>query len=193
MSEQLIEVDEQDNIIGPVERLKAHLDDGILHRGLMVIVKNEENDVLMTQRSMKRPDLGFPPPFPGFWDITLAGHPKWGQTDYLTQMGNEVHEELGINTEGLVEYVGKFHYHASDPTYPNSETDSTFRLSEREICGVGVLHTNQNPALNSVELQASMWVESKRLSDKLRSVKIAPWAWLMVEKFPQLLQTQEPI
>jgi isopentenyl-diphosphate Delta-isomerase len=78
MDELLIQVDEQDNVIGPVERLKAHLNDGILHRGLMVVVVNDQNEVLLTQRSMERPDLGFPPPFPAFWDITLAGHPKWG-------------------------------------------------------------------------------------------------------------------
>jgi isopentenyldiphosphate isomerase len=51
-----------------------------------VVVLNDENEVLLTQRAMNRPDLGFPPLFPGFWDITLAGHPRWGQKDYVTQM-----------------------------------------------------------------------------------------------------------
>ncbi len=189
MSELLIQVDEQDNVVGSVERLKAHLDEGILHRGLMVIVKNDDNKILLTQRSMDRPDLGFPPPFPGFWDITIAGHPKWGQADYVTQMANEVHEELGINARGSeIQYLGKFQYHAPDPTYPNPKTASTFRLSEREICGVGVLHTNYEVVLDSVELQASVWVESKQLTDKLRSLRMAPWASMMVEKFPQFLR-----
>lgn len=189
MNELLIQVDEDDNIIGSVDRLKAHLDDGILHRGLMVIVKDDENKVLLTQRSMARPDLGFPPAFPGFWDITLAGHPKWGQTDYVTQMGNEVQEELGISTEGKqIEVVGKFQYHAPDPTYPNPKTSRTFRLSEREICGVGVLYANNNPILNSIELKASLWVEREKLTDKLRSLKVAPWALLMTERFPQILR-----
>ena len=116
MIEQLTEVDEQDNVISPVDRLKAHLDDGILHRGLMVVVKNNEK-ILLTQRSTARPDLSFPPPFPGFWDITLAGHPKWGQADYVTQMVNEVHEELGLEAKaGEIKYLGKFQYHTPDPT-----------------------------------------------------------------------------
>ncbi len=190
MNELLIQVDDQDSLMGPVERLKAHLDDGILHRGLMVIVKNEENKILLTQRSMERPDLSFPPPFPGFWDITLAGHPKWGQEDYVTQMVNELEEELGIQTKAShVNYLGKFQYHAPDPTYPNPKTAQTFRLSEREICGVGVLHTGEKPVLNSTELQASMWVEGEKLSDKLTSLNVAPWASLMTKKFPQFLQT----
>ena len=64
MSELLIQIDEHDTIIGPVERLKAHLDDGILHRGLMVIVKDNEDKVLLTQRSTERPDLTWAFPHP---------------------------------------------------------------------------------------------------------------------------------
>jgi isopentenyl-diphosphate delta-isomerase len=188
MSELLIQVDEQDSVVGSVERLKAHMGDGILHRGLMVIVKNEENKILLTQRSMNRPDLTFPPPFPGFWDITLAGHPKWGQVGYVSQMVNELREELGIQVEtGQIKYLGKFQYQAPDPTYPNAETAETFRLSEHEICGVGVLRTRENPTLNPTELQDSIWVESEKLHDKIASLKIAPWASLMVEKFHQFL------
>jgi isopentenyl-diphosphate delta-isomerase type 1 len=189
MSELLAQVDEQDDVIGSVERRRAHLDDGILHRGLIVVVKNDENKILLTQRSMDRPDLGFSPLFPGFWDITIAGHPKWGQTDYVTQMVAEVREELGIEAKaGEVKYLGKFQYHAPDPTYPNPETSSTFRLSEREICGVGVLYINDDPVLDSIELQASMWVEAEELTHKLSSLKMAPWASLMVAKFPQILK-----
>jgi isopentenyldiphosphate isomerase len=155
----------------------------------MVVVMNDENRVLLTQRSVKRPDLGFPPPFPGFWDISLAGHPKWGQKDYVTQMKSEVQEELGIDAEGrAIEYVGKFQYHAPDPSYPNPETAPTFKLSEREICGVGVFHGNDDPALNSIELQSSMWVESADLAQTLKSLKVAPWAQLMIERFPQILR-----
>lgn len=189
MTELLIQVDAEDNVIGPVERLKAHLNDGILHRGLIVVVMNNDNEVLLTQRSMKRPDLSFPPPFPGFWDITLAGHPKWGQTGYVSQMRNEVREELGIDSKGrAIEYVGKFQYHALDPSYPNPETAPTFKLSEREICGVGVLHANNDPALNPMELQSSKWVKRADLAQKLKSLKVAPWAQLMIERFPQILK-----
>jgi len=188
MNELLIQVDEQDNVIGPIDRLKAHLDDGILHRGLMVVVMNDQNHLLLTQRSMKRPDLAFPPAFPSFWDVTLAGHPKWGQTDYVTQMTNEVREELGIESSGdRMEYIGKFQYHASDPTYPNPKPAQALRLSEREVCGVGLLRTSENPHLNAAELQASMWVERPALQDRMRSLKVAPWALIMIEKFPDIL------
>jgi isopentenyl-diphosphate delta-isomerase len=123
MSELLIQVDERGNVIGPVERLKAHLGDGILHRGLVVVVKNPEGKILLTQRSMNRLDLEFPPPFPGFWDVTIAGHPKRGQKDYLPQMITELNEELRLEAkQGNVEYLGKFQYHAPDPTYPNPHT-----------------------------------------------------------------------
>jgi isopentenyl-diphosphate delta-isomerase type 1 len=189
MRELLVQVDVDDNVIGPVERLKAHLDDGILHRGLMVVVRNSKGMILLSQRSMERTDLGFPPPFPGFWDITLAGHPRWGQTEYVTQMANEVREELGIETEVTsIKYVGKFRYHAPDPSYPNPRTKPTFRLSEREVCGVGVLRTDDTPTLNSTELQASQWVEVNEVIRRLESLKVAPWARLMLANFPQTLE-----
>jgi isopentenyl-diphosphate delta-isomerase len=189
VKELLIQVDEQDNVIGPIERLKAHQGDGILHRGLIVVVMNRKGEVLLTQRSMERHDLNFPPAFPGFWDVTLAGHPKWGQTGYVTQMANEVREELSIedNNSGI-DYVGKFQYHAPDPTYPNPKTASTFRLSEREICGVGVFHTDAEPLLNKVELQASMWVQNLSAAEKLKSLNVAPWASLMLDRFPNILK-----
>jgi isopentenyl-diphosphate delta-isomerase type 1 len=189
MRELLIQVDSEDNVIGPIDRLKAHVNEGILHRGVMVIVKNADNQVLLTQRSTQRPDLDFPPAFPNFWDVTLAGHPKWGQEDYVTQMGNEIEEELGIKTgSSNIQYLGKFQYHAPDPTYPNPKTGPTFRLSEREICGVGLLRSSEALTLNKVELQASMWVECKRLQDTLRPLKVAPWAILMLKQFQQTVE-----
>jgi len=187
--ELLVQVDVDDNVIGPIERLKAHLDDGILHRGVIVVVRNSKGMILLSQRSRDRADLGFPPPFPGFWDITLAGHPKWGQTDDVTQMVNEVREELGIETKATsIKYVGKFRYHAPDPSYPNPRTKPTFKLSEREVCGVGVLRTDDTPTLNSTELQASQWVEANEVIRRLESLKVAPWARLMLANFPQTVK-----
>jgi isopentenyl-diphosphate delta-isomerase type 1 len=187
MDELLIQVDGQDNVIDAIDRLKAHLDEGILHRGLMVVVTNYQNKVLLTQRSLNRPDLDFPPPFPSYWDITIAGHPKWGQTDHVTQMVNELKEELGFTSAGNeINYLGKFQYHAPDPTYPNAKTSSTFKLSEREVCGVGLIRTKERAVLDWTELQASMWVEIKQLPEKLATLKVALWALLMMEKSTEL-------
>jgi isopentenyldiphosphate isomerase len=122
----------------------------------------------------------------------MAGHPKWGQKDYVTQMVNELKEELGINVEGSeITYLGKFQYHAPDPTYPNPNAPPTFRLSEREICGVGVLQTNQSPVLDSVELQTSTWVQASELASRLAPLKVAPWALLMLQKFPRALSEDQ--
>ena len=154
-----------------------------------MVVKNKRKEILLTQRSEKRPDLDFPPPFPGFWDLTLAGHPRWGQNDYVTQMAVELAEEVGIQ-EGIgeIEYAGKFQYHVPDPTYPNARSPPGFRLSEFEICGVGVVTTDQTPRLNPVELQSSIWVESKELDATLKPLKMAPWALIMKDRFSGLFE-----
>ena len=187
MPENIIQVDEKDHVIGPVERLIAHKGDGILHRGLMVLVKDNHKRILMTQRSEQRPDLNFPPPFPGFWDLTMAGHPRWGQEDYVSQMVVELNEELGIEAKvNDIDYVGKFQYHSPDPTYPNATSPPGFRLSEFEICGVGVLKTDQKPKLNLIELKDHIWMENEKLLQEMRSLKMAPWAIIMLEKFPDI-------
>jgi len=186
--ENLVRVDKDDNVLGPIERLKAHRGKGILHRGLVVIVKNSRGEFLLTQRSESRPDLEFPPPFPGFWDLTLAGHPRWGQDDYITQMAVELGEEVGINANpGDIEPRGKFLYHVPDPTYPNTKSPPDFRLSEYEICGVGVVTTDKKPRLNRIELQSSLWVDREGVADKFKSLRMAPWSLLMVENLPKIL------
>jgi len=187
MSELLIHVDEQDNEIGPIERREAHLGDGMLHRGLIVIVKNQEGKILLTQRSMTRPDLTFPPPFPGFWDVTMAGHPKWGQNGYISQMIAELNEELGLTTRQTdIEFLGKFQYHTPDPTYPNPNAPPGFRLSEWEICGFGLLRTTQDPKINETELTSSKWVEGTDVTPTLATLKAAPWASILVRRFPEI-------
>jgi isopentenyl-diphosphate Delta-isomerase len=189
MAEMIVRVDEEDRVLGPIDRLEAHRGDGVLHRGLMVVVKNRGSQVLLTQRSERRPDLDFPPPFPGFWDLTLAGHPKWGQTDYTTQMAVELAEEIGIRAKAAdIEYVGKFQYHAPDSTYPNERSPPGFRLSEFEICGVGTIETDSQPKLNTVEIQRSAWVRISELEGELKSLKMAPWATIMKSRFPRLFE-----
>jgi isopentenyl-diphosphate delta-isomerase len=192
LPENIIQVDEQDRAIGPIERLVAHQGDGVLHRGLMVVVKNSRDEVLLTQRSDARPDLNFPPPFPGFWDITMAGHPRWGQTDYVSQMVVELKEELGISVRTAeIEYAGKFQYHSPDPTYPNPSAPPGFRLSEFEICGVGVARTEQTPRLNEVELRSYMWVKDGQVRERIgkEHLKLAPWADIMMQKFPNVIKS----
>ena len=189
MSELLIQVDGQDKVIGPVERLEAHRGNGILHRGLVVVVKNQEDKVLLTQRSMTRPDLPFPASFPGFWGVTMAGHPKWGQNDYITQMTAELNEELQLKIKSAdLEFLGKFQYHAPDPTYPNPQTPPDFMLSEWEVCGVGLLHTAQEPKINSTELSSSRWVEGSAVASTLATLRAAPWASIVVRRFPKIFQ-----
>lgn len=189
MGEYIIRVDAEDRVFGKIERFEAHRGDGILHRGLSVVVRNSRGEVLLTKRSKERPDLDFPAPFPEFWDVTMAGHPRWGQEDYVTQMGVELREELGIEVRlDEIEYVGKFQYHVADPTYPNTKSGPDFRLSEYEICGVGVVTTDEHPKLNTVELEDSDWVRPRELRAKISSMKMAPWTLIMLERFPGLTE-----
>jgi isopentenyldiphosphate isomerase len=60
-------------------------------------------------------------------------------------------------------------------------------LSEREVCGVGLLYTTDEPVINVAELSSSRWIDGKELAKALRSLKMAPWAAMVVNRFPQII------
>lgn len=63
---------------------------GLWHRSIVVAIVNENNQILMQQRSYKKEKNA------GMWDISVAGHISSGQ-DSLAAASREINEEVGIN------------------------------------------------------------------------------------------------
>ncbi len=149
----ILHVNRRDQVLGMVNRYRAHVGKGILNRGLLVTVKNRKNRIYLSQRSRKRPDLPryFPPPFPLLWDGTIAGHPKPERRGYMDQALVELNEELGLVAKRKnLKWLGKFYYNTTDPLYPNKRYRSVVR--EMEVCGSMILYTNHKPIVNPVEI-----------------------------------------
>lgn len=63
---------------------------GLWHRAIAVAIVNEDNQILMQQRSYKKDKNA------GMWDISVAGHISTGQ-DALSAASREINEEVSVN------------------------------------------------------------------------------------------------
>jgi isopentenyl-diphosphate delta-isomerase type 1 len=89
-SEQLIQVDENNKVIGSISRGNAHSSGDKIYRTVFIIVKDNKGKILLQQRSQTK-DL-----YPGCWDLSVGGHVKYGQS-YMAAAKEELREELGID------------------------------------------------------------------------------------------------
>lgn len=98
-SELLSVVDENDCIVDACPRHIIHAT-GLRHRAVHILVFNEQGQLFMQKRSMKKDLNG------GLWDTSAAGHVDIGE-DYDASAIREVEEELGISTAQDLELLFK--------------------------------------------------------------------------------------
>ena len=84
-------VDERDIVIDKKSRSDC-LDQGLLHRAILVFLTNPNGEVYIQKRAS---NLLF---YPGYWSASVTGHVSAGET-YTQAAKREVKEELGINCE----------------------------------------------------------------------------------------------
>lgn len=89
--EELIDVLDENGVKtgGVVTRSEIHKK-GLWHRAIAVAIVNEQNQILLQQRSYKKDKNA------GMWDISVAGHISTGQ-DALSAASREINEEVSVN------------------------------------------------------------------------------------------------
>lgn len=91
MSKELIDVLDENGIktgeILPREEIHKR---GLWHRSIVVAILNENNEILIQQRSLNKEKNA------GMWDISVAGHISTAQ-DALSAAAREINEEVSIN------------------------------------------------------------------------------------------------
>ncbi|MGI5897537.1 MAG: NUDIX hydrolase [Candidatus Dojkabacteria bacterium] len=104
--EEIIDiVDENDKVIGQLPKRVVHSKKGILHREIGVVVVDNNNRVLLQQRSFKKKL------FPGEWTVSAVGHVPAGLTPEEAAH-KELSEELGIDTQ--LTFIEKRKYISGD-------------------------------------------------------------------------------
>ncbi|RZL18620.1 MAG: isopentenyl-diphosphate Delta-isomerase [Pedobacter sp.] len=102
MNEQVILVDNEDNVLGTMEKMDAHVL-GKLHRAFSVFIFNKDGELLLQQRALEKYHSG------GKWTNTCCSHPRLGE-DTLDAAHRRLWEEMGMKCH--LQYAFNFTYKA---------------------------------------------------------------------------------
>jgi isopentenyl-diphosphate delta-isomerase len=102
MTEQVILVDREDNVLGTMDKMDAHVL-GKLHRAFSVFIFNDKGELLLQQRAIEKYHSG------GKWTNTCCSHPRFGE-DTLSAAHRRLQEEMGM--ECNLQYAFNFTYKA---------------------------------------------------------------------------------
>ena len=102
MREEVILVDEMDQEIGTMEKLRAH-EVGLLHRAISVFLFNPKGELLLQKRASSKYHSG------GLWTNTCCTHPRPGENNKDAAI-RRISEEMGILTD--LNYSFSFTYNA---------------------------------------------------------------------------------
>lgn len=91
MVEKVILVDNDDNAIGLMPKMQAHIE-GKLHRAFSVFVFNGKGELLLQQRALDKYHSG------GKWTNTCCSHPRINETT-LEAAHRRLEEEMGMSCE----------------------------------------------------------------------------------------------
>jgi len=131
--ESVILVNEHDEEVGTMEKLRAHKE-GKLHRAFSVLIFNSKGELLLQKRAASKYHSG------GLWSNTCCSHPQPGET-ILEAANRKLLQEMGIEADLTLAH--KFIYKA--------KLDN--QLTEYECDHVIVGYFDGEPILNRHEAE----------------------------------------
>lgn len=157
-AERLILVDDQDQIVGHLDKAACHDGNGTLHRAFSLFIFNAKGELLIQQRAAGKRL------WPKFWSNSCCSHPREAETLDVAVV-RRCEQELGFST--TLQYLYKFTYQAQ---YQNLG-------SEHELCSVYVGLFDGEPNVNPTEIQAWRWINRADLNDALNNPAepFTPW------------------
>ena len=165
--EQVVLVDELDNELGFMEKIKAH-EVGILHRACSVFLFDEQGNMLLQKRALGKYHS------PGLWTNTCCSHPRPGEQT-LHAAKRRLLEEMGIVAN--INEAFSFTYKASlDQNLIEHELDHVF---------IGTYNGIICP--NSVEVSDYLYMSLGELTAKMESNTDHFTVWFKIA-FPRVMQ-----
>lgn len=137
--EKVILVDENDAIVGEMEKMEAHRK-GLLHRAFSILIFNSNGEMLLQKRSQKKYHSG------GLWTNACCSHPLPHENiQHATR--RKLNQEMGIDLE--TEFLYTFIYRVS------LDRD----LIEHELDHVFIGTFNGPPVINQEEVEDWKYVD----------------------------------
>ncbi|WP_195987884.1 isopentenyl-diphosphate Delta-isomerase [Clostridium sp. D53t1_180928_C8] len=149
MKEIIICVDKNDNEVGHIEKMDAHIK-GLLHRALSIFVFNEKNELLLQKRYSGKYHS------PGLWTNTCCTHPnKDENTDDAAV--RRLQEEMGFSCD--LKEVFSFIY------YIKFDND----LIEHEFDHVYFGRYSNEISINPLEVEDYKWISLDNIKVDLKT------------------------
>ena len=175
MAEAVLQVDENDVIIGPISKADSHFKAGALHRAFSVLLFNSDGKLLLQQRAHDKIT------FPSVWANSCCSHPLASQDEMEETDARGVKraairkldQELGISPTSL--NIDDFHF----VTKMRYSARMNAEWIEREIDHILLIKADVELNPNDNEVSAVRWVDSDELdamlvADDSENI-IAPW------------------
>lgn len=143
MKDELIDVLDENGIkTGDILSRKEIHKKGLWHRAIVVAIINQNNEILLQQRSANKEKNA------NMWDISVAGHISTGQ-DSLSAATREINEEVSVNLGYNVD-IKDFRYMFSF----RKEQKFSDEFIERQFYDFFILRKNEID-INSIKFQES--------------------------------------
>ena len=163
--EDVILVDENDTMIGSMEKYEAH-EKGLLHRAFSVFLFNDRDELLLQQRAWDKYHCG------GLWTNSCCSHQRLGEGN-VEAAKRRLIEELGIPSTDLHEAFS-FVYKAS---FDNG-------LTEHEFDYVLIGKFNGTPEINPEEVAATIYKGQQEIQDEIKRSpeQFTPWFKIIYQR-----------
>jgi isopentenyl-diphosphate delta-isomerase len=165
--EYVILVNENDEIIGQMEKIEAH-EKAVLHRAFSVFILNNKNEIMLQQRARSKYHS------PLLWTNTCCSHQRINETNIEAGKRRLV-EEMGFETE-LKEL---FHFIYKAP-FDNG-------LTEHELDHVMIGYYNGEPNINLEEVEHWQWMSIDNIKNDMQQnpQNYTVWFKIIFEQFSQ--------
>ena len=175
MAEAVLQVDENDVVVGPISKADSHYQSGSLHRAFSVLLFNSDGKLLLQQRAHDKIT------FPSVWANSCCSHPlasaeEMEENDALgvkVAAIRKLDQELGIAPDSID--INDFHFITKMRYSARMNAD----WIEREIDHILMIQANVELDPNPNEVSAVKWVSAEELDamlvDEDSDDVIAPW------------------
>lgn len=156
---EVVLVDEQDNVIGVEEKLRAHQDGGTLHRAFSIFLFDASGRILLQKRAAAKYHFG------GLWTNACCSHAVPNEP-LLETARRRLREEMGVDTSLSEAFT--FVYRAGD---------ARSGLTEHELDHVLIGHYDGDARPDPSEADDWTWSETHDVESRIasRPEEFSPW------------------